>query len=169
MNLIPSHAPKFFARTALAMAISTVLWTSTVTAAGWNEEDPQPLIDTYYQSGYNYCDAMALSMWWYGTEDGEAVYDSKLRGGWKLAAGDDLLVNYIEPKIAAIARNDPLPTEIGFPGCYYDESGYTYKDAQTLACFWKTTELDAKLGIGILWGLREDVADKLEVAYQSGC
>ena len=99
MNLIPNHAPKFFAKTALALAISTVLWSSTVTAAGWNEEDPQPLIDTYYQSGYNYCDAMALSMWWYGSEDDEAVYDSKLRGGWKFAAGDDLRLIILNRKL----------------------------------------------------------------------
>lgn len=169
MNRVSYRAPGVFAKTALAVAISTILWTSAVPAGGWNEENPEPLLDTYFQTGYNYCDAMALSMWWYGSENGEEVYDSKLRGGWKIAGGDDLLTNYIEPKIDALMSNDQIPQNIGFPDCYYDESGYGYEDAQILACFWDASVVDAKLGIGIMTGLREDIASKLEIATQSGC
>ena len=169
MNRFNSRKPGFFAKTALALALSTALWTATASAAPWHEEPEQPLLDAFFQH-YSFCDAMALGAYWSGGDSNDVIYDAKLQGGYKVAnfGPNDVWQYHLQPKLASF--DGTVPRGYSWAGCYYDNSDFDYDDAETVACLWQQTEGsqisidDAKLVIGLGVGMREDVRGALDHA-----
>ena len=172
MNTVFSRAPKFFAKTALAAALATALWTSAATAEPWHEADPQPLFDAFFQD-FTSCDADTLSAYW-----GSDYYETKIRAGWKainFGAGD-VWQNHLLPKLASFDESDTIPRGYSWADCYWATSGFGYDDAETVACMWQQSKGqqitidDAKLVIGLGYGMRLDLATMIQQgAAETGC
>lgn len=168
MHSIVSRTPGFFAKTALAVALSAALWTSAAPAQ-WSQQNEQTYLNAFFNNNYTYCDAMAMAVVWSGNESDAAVYDAKLQAGWKITGGQNPWSDYIQPKLSAIWSAPARPYSFGFLNCYYGDSGYGYSHAATLACFWQKPIEDTKLYMGVMQGLRQDIAAKLQMAHQNGC
>ena len=136
MSSVFSSTPRFFAKTAIAAALAAALWTSTAPAEPWHEMDPQPLYDAFFND-FTSCDADTLSAYW-----GVGFDEAKLKAGYKainFGAGD-VWQNHLLPKLASFDDNNIVPSGYSWADCYWIASGFTYDDAERLACVWQQTE-----------------------------
>jgi hypothetical protein len=102
-------------------------------------------IEAFFNSSYDYWDARVLADLW-----GQSVYDSKARIGRKILWGKQdvaILEQFlVDARIKHLELIANTSTPASYP--YYQESGYTYDDAEVLAKFWgDASPMDSKLRI----------------------
>jgi hypothetical protein len=102
-------------------------------------------IKAFFSSSYDYWDARVLADFW-----GQSVYDSKARIGRKILWGKKdvaILEQFlVDARIKHLQAIVPASTPASYT--YYQESGYTYADAEVLAKFWgDASPMDTKLRI----------------------
>ncbi len=150
------HTFRGFKKTPLALAISTLLMTTSgqVSADAASE---------FYRSGnYTYCDVRLLSAYW-----GHSPWDAKVRAGNKLLANEQ----YVVEDYLRSARNYGLEHNVTCSFADADNPSYSYQDAEKLARYWgHPTPYDAKLKIGtMLWqGENKAIQQALYYANQGG-
>jgi hypothetical protein len=103
-----------FARAgAMALAAPALLAAGTTGARASQEE-----VDVFFNSGFNYCQAEKLGMYW-----NMSTWDAKANGGAKIMRGD---IKYLRQAIRKAARRFNCST-----------TGFNYRDSETIAEFWK--------------------------------
>lgn len=155
-----------FKKTALALAVSAALLTTTASASNVNAQPLQlaqandPVV-AFYQD-YNNCDALVLSHFW-----GVSFSETKVRAGAKVLAGASGIVwnDNLIPALDRYTRssNSLPPDDVAV--CYWDLNAtryqLTYQDRETVACLWQKenhsqiTEYQTKLVLGILTAYRD--------------
>ena len=155
-----------FKKTALALAISTVLFATTASASSINTQPLQlaqggdPTV-AFYQD-YNNCDMRVLSHFW-----GVSFSETKVRAGTKVLAGASRIVwdDHLIPALDRYTRssNSLPPDDVAI--CYWDLNAasyqLTYEDRVTVACLWEKenqsqlSEYQTKVVLGILTAYRD--------------
>lgn len=87
----------------------------------------------FFSSDYNYCDAKVLAAFW-----GVGVTESKERIGRKLRSKNR---NVVE---RSLARGRQAVVDEPTKRCSFDETGFSYADAEKLGTYWKKSVDDAK-------------------------
>lgn len=132
----------------LALAIAAALATSSSQATSLASAHPNAFpttslllasshvaMNAFWNKKYTYCDAKVLAAYWE-----QSIFEAKARAGEKLLNGENgILEGYL-------AKARTRAQDIDQPTCTYNDEGYTYNDAESLAEYWgKTTPWDAKL------------------------
>jgi hypothetical protein len=94
---------------------------------------PDQDLQSFFGTGYGYCDAKVLSAHW-----STSVEDAKATVGRKIGYGNGAFVTSELRLARAEATKDPSR------GCTFWDAGYEYADAEKLAKAWKTSVGDAK-------------------------
>lgn len=107
----------------------------------------------YANSGFQYCDAVMLGQHW-----NETVDDAKATIGRKVSLGNTYLVDHALRDARTQNRR-----------CSFDDTGYSYEDAEALAQWWEvsTSEAKAALAEKVSMGWRE-LADEAIAEAHSG-
>jgi hypothetical protein len=97
---------------------------------------PDDPLQSFFASGYRYCDAKLLGDFW-----DLGILESKLTIGRKINNG----IGYAVPGILSMSRN-------AGHACEWSDIGYTYADAEQLAAIWGLNDpYDAKLEVARLF------------------
>ena len=109
-------------RTAISRAAERIVLCSTLAAGA--ATFPQTAYaageeDTFYNAGYNYCDATLLAAFW-NTDS----YAAKLEAGGKIQDNKENIVT------------DALSYGRNMASCQFSDTGHSYQDAEKLAAYW---------------------------------
>jgi hypothetical protein len=113
------------------------------------EPTEEQAYSAFFNSAYSYCDAKTLAAHW-GTNLGDG----------KMAIGRKILTGRAEVADESIQAAFQAISATTNPVCTFDESGFSYQDAEKLAAFWNMdvskakAEVEAKIQLNGLVGER---------------
>jgi hypothetical protein len=113
MSMDMTRRSFFFRAGAVAVLAPAALAGGTTLSHASQEE-----VDTFFNSGFNYCQAEKLGMYWQ-----MSTWDAKANGGAKIMRGE---IKYLRQAIRKAAKRFNCST-----------TGFNYRDSDSVAEFWK--------------------------------
>lgn len=104
----------FFAKAGAVALVGPAAIIASATSAGATQEE----VETFFNAGFNYCQAEKLGMYW-----NMSTWDAKANGGAKILRGE---TKYLRQAIRKAAKRFNCST-----------TGFNYRDSEQLAEFWK--------------------------------
>ena len=136
-------------RLAIALCVCTTL--SAASTISSEPAEAQSNWSTFFNKGFNYCDAKLIAAYW-----GMSTDRAKSEASRKIQQGG-----------LAVLKNEILPLGRQRASCRWQDTGHTYRDAEKLARYWGyNSPSEAKVKVASLYtrGLTGQVRRSLRAA-----